>query len=72
MLDTYQAVLQAALQLPLDQQAKLREALEDAESTGGPHPLPPRIPGLNASDPPLLHHPDAPVPPEFLGDDLPD
>ena len=72
MPDTFQSILQAALQLPGDEQARLREALEDAESTGGVRPLLPRTPGLNAGDPPLLHDPDAPVPPEFLGDGMPD
>lgn len=72
MPDTFQSILQAALQLPGDEQARLREALEDAESTGGIRPLPPRTPGLNSSDPPLLRHPDEPVPPEFLGDGMTD
>ena len=65
---TFQQVLQAALQLPPDEQRQLREALEDAEGNPPGTALPPRVPGLNRHDPRVLYDPEAPLPAEYLGE----
>ncbi|MDP9310231.1 MAG: hypothetical protein M3R24_04960 [Chloroflexota bacterium] len=65
---TYSQVLQDALRLPPDDQARLREALEDAEATPDGASLPPRVLGLNRHDPRVLHDPEAELPEEYLGE----
>lgn len=65
-------ILQDASPLPGDQQTNLRDSIASTQSTGGTPPLPPRVPGLNRGDRPLLLDPDAPVPPEFVGDGMTD
>jgi hypothetical protein len=68
MSNSFQQVLQEALRLSPDEQLRLREALEDAESTLPSSILPPRVAGLNKHDPRVLHDPEAPLPAEYLGE----
>ncbi len=68
MSNNFQRVLEDALRLPPDEQMRLREALEDAEGNPPGTTLPPRIAGLNRSDPRVLQDPEAPLPEEYLGE----
>lgn len=68
MSNSFQQVLQDALQLSMDDQARLREALEDAEGNPAGRSLPPRIAGLNRNDPHVLREPEARLPEEYLGE----
>ena len=64
----FQQVLQEALRLPVDEQIRLREALEDAEGNPPDIMLPPRVAGLNRNDTRVLQDPEAALPEEYLGE----
>lgn len=66
MGNQFHQVLQAALQLPMNERVQLREALEDAELNPPGKQPPLRVPGLNRTDPRVLHDPEALLPDEYL------
>ncbi len=68
MSDEFKQILQDALRLPPDEQARLREALEDADGNPSGAAVPPRIAGLNRDDPRVLHDLEAPLTTEYLGE----
>lgn len=65
---TYRHILQDALRLPPEDQARLRGVLEAAEAIPDGTSLPLQVLGLNQHDPRVLHDPEAAVPEDDLGE----